>query len=136
MHDSAIYSKSKTISKRGKNIGDLLFRAKINTKRRSNRKQPNGFFRCSKEGFFKMCPTCCLISEGGIKIHKCKRSNKNYTISSHVTCSTENVVYRITCKKPQCADFVYIGETKRKFHDRFSEHRRYVTKQDKKLSFQ
>ena len=43
---------------------------------------------------------------------------------------TKNVVYRITCKKPRCADFVYVGETKRRFCDRFLEHRGYVTRKE------
>ena len=114
--------------KKGKSLINLLVRAKINTKR-SNRKQPNGFFRCSKNKFFKMCKVCSLIPEGGIKTHKCNRNNKIYTINSHVTCVTENVIYRITCKKPQCADFVYIGQTKRKFRDRFSDHRGYFKRE-------
>ena len=74
-----------------------------------------------------MCTTCALIPENGIKTHKCKISNKIYKINTPVTCTTENVVYRITCKKPKCEDFVYIGETKRRFCDRFSEHKSYVT---------
>ena len=115
--------------KRGKNLKDLLVRAKINTKRRSNRKKPNGFFSCER-GFFKQCPTCALIPRGGIKIHKCNRSNKCYTINSHVTCATENLVYKITCKKPKCADFVYIGQTKRRFRDRFSDHKGYVRRKE------
>ena len=44
-----------------------------------------------------------------------------------MTCTTENVIYRITCKKPKCDDFIYIGETKRRFCDRFSEHKSYVS---------
>ena len=40
---------------------------------------------------------------------------------------SENVIYKISCKKPQCKSFVYIGQTKRRFCDRFSEHRGYVS---------
>ena len=32
-----------------------------------------------------------------------------------------------TCKKPQCNSFVYIGQTKRRFCDRLSDHRSYVS---------
>ena len=112
--------------KRGKNLRDLLVRAKISTKRKSNRKI-NGHSRCGNRKVLGFCCTCVLIPEGGIKTHKCNRTNKIYKINSPVTCVTENVIYRITCKKPQCADFVYIGETKRKFCERISEHRGYVT---------
>ena len=36
-------------------------------------------------------------------------------------------IYRITCQKPQCKTFVYIGQTKCWFCDRISEHREYVS---------
>ena len=75
-----------------------------------------------------MCTTCALIPKQGIKTHKCHRNNKVFNISSNVTCLTENVIYRITCEKPQCQNFTYIGETKRRFVDRFSEHRGYVSR--------
>ena len=86
----------------------------------------------SKEPFlsrplFKQCATCSLIPENGIKTHKCNKTKETYQISTHVTCVTENVIYRITCKKPQCSSFVYIGQTKRRFCDRFAEHRGYVS---------
>ena len=47
-----------------------------------------------------MCTTCALIPETGIKTHKSHINNKVHKITSHVTCVTENVVYKITCKKP------------------------------------
>ena len=55
------------------------------------------------------------------------KTKKTYQINTHVTCISENVIYRITCKKPQCKDFVYIGQTKMRFCDRFAEHRGYVS---------
>ena len=77
-----------------------------------------------------MCTTCALIPETGIKTHKSHINNKVHKITSHVTCVTENVVYKITCKKPQCKDFVYIGETKRKFAERFGEHWGYMLRKE------
>ena len=44
-----------------------------------------------------------------------------------MNCQSSNVIYKITCKKPKCSNFVYIGETKRRFADRFSEHKGYVS---------
>ena len=41
-----------------------------------------------------------------------------------MTCLTTNVVYKIECRK--CADFVYIGETGRRFCDRAADHRSYA----------
>ena len=114
--------------RREKNIRDFLVRAKISSKRKSNRKI-NGYSRCGR-GPFHMCTTCALIPDRGIKTHKSHKHNKVFQITSNVTCVTENVVYKITCKKPQCKDFIYIGETKRKFSERFGDHRGYVLRKE------
>ena len=111
--------------KRGKNLRDLLVRAKVCTLRKSNRKKP-GYSSCDR-GFFNQCLTCALIPKNGIKTHQCNKTKKTFKIDSPVNCVTTNVIYRITCKKPKCKNFVYIGQTKRKFCDRFSEHRGYVS---------
>ena len=74
-----------------------------------------------------MCVTCSLIPEKGIKTHKCNKTKKTYQIPGLLTCISDNVVYRITCKKPRCKDFVYIGQTKNRFCDRFGDHKSYVT---------
>ena len=110
---------------RGKNLRDLLVKAKVCTRRKSNR-VTNGFFKCGR-GFFQQCVTCASIPTYGIKTHKCNHTNEIYQINSHVTCISENVIYRITCKKPQCKGFVYIGQTKRRFCDRIAEHRGYIS---------
>ena len=75
-----------------------------------------------------MCKTCALIPEKGIKTHKSHRKNETHQITSNVTCVTDNVIYKISCKKPQCKDFIYIGETKNKFSERFGDHRGYFLK--------
>ena len=111
--------------RRGKNLKDLLVRAQVSTKRKSNR-TTNGYSRCGR-GFFRQCTTCKLIPENGIKTHKCHITKKTYQINTPLTCTSENVIYRITCKKIKCKDFVYIGQTKRRFCDRFAEHRGYVS---------
>ena len=104
--------------KKEKNLKDLLVRAKINSKRKSKRKT-NGYIRCGRN-MFNMCATCVLIPESGIKTHKCHKTNTIYKINPTVTCTTTNVIYRITCKKPKCQEFVYIGQTKNCFGDRFN----------------
>ena len=111
--------------KRPKNLRDLLVKSKFQTGKRSIRKS-NGFSRCGR-GFFGMCKTCELIPDHGIKNHTCHKTKESFTIKSPVTCITKNVVYKISCKKCQ---FFYIGETSRRFCDRFSEHRGYVSQKD------
>ena len=112
--------------KRSKNLRDMLIRAKINTKRKSQRKI-NGFFRCGRK-FFKMCILCANIPTEGFKSHNCNKTKKTYKINMPVTCTTESVIYKISCKR--CVDFVYIGETKRQFCERFADHRGYVKRKE------
>ena len=45
------------------------------------------------------------------------------TIKSNLTCDTENLIYMIQCNR---CNLQYIGETKRRFKDRFNEHRRTI----------
>jgi hypothetical protein len=67
---------------------------------------------------------------GITKKHVCNYTNTSYDIKSSINCKTRNVIYKITCEK--CPTFVYIGETERSFHERFSEHRRDAENQDQK----
>ena len=87
--------------------------------------RPNAL-KCGR-GFFKQCVTCKMIPTNGIKTHKCNKTNEVFHITNSVNCISENVIYRITCQKPQCKTFVYIGQTKRRFCDRISEHRGYIS---------
>ena len=106
--------------KRSKNLRDILIRAKINTKRKSQRKI-NGFFMCHR-----MCMLCALIPKEGYKSHTCNKTKKSYKINMPTNCTTKSVIYKISCEK--CVDFVYIGETGRRFCDRIADHRGYVTR--------
>ena len=111
--------------KRPKNLKDLLIRSKFQSGRRSDRKL-NGYTRCGR-GWWRNCEACKLIPERGLKTHTCDRSKETFTINSPVTCTTRNVVYKISCRK---CNFFYIGETSRRFCDRFLEHRGYVLQKD------
>ena len=112
--------------KRSKNIKDILVRAKVCNKRKSNRKI-NGFFGCKRKVWEK-CMLCVLIPEAGLKTHKCHKTKEIFNINSVVTCTTKNVIYKISCRR--CPEFVYIGETGRRFCDRFADHRGYVTRME------
>ena len=121
-----IFPKQSVVAyRRGKNLSDLLVRAKVSTRRKSNRIL-NGHFKCGR-GFFKQCVACSMIPNNGIKTHKCNKTNEVFQINNNVNCTSENVIYRITCQKPKCKNFVYIGQTKRRFCDRISERRGYVS---------
>ena len=48
---------------------------------------------------------------------------ETYKIKSHITCNTVNVIYMVQCL---LFKMQYIGETKRRFKDRFNDHRRPI----------
>ena len=108
--------------KRSKSLRDLLIRANFPILRRS-RRQKKGFTLCQE-----LCRICCFVNP--MAKHSCKKTKEVWDITSTVNCKTENVIYKIGCKVNNCK-FEYIGETKRRFRDRFAEHRGYVT--NKKL---
>ena len=109
---------------RPKNLKDMLVRSKLPPKRPS-RVINQGFGKCDSP----FCTTHAFAPRGITKKHVCNYTNVTYDIKSPINCKTRNVIYKITCEK--CPTFVYIGETERSYHERFSEHRRDAIKQDK-----
>ena len=102
--------------KRPKNIGEILVRAKVSTNRRSSRKT-NGYTLCKR-----LC-TGCTFSEKATK-HSCPRTKQQWDITAPITCQSTNVIYKLSCRK---CNWIYIGETRRRFADRLQEHRGYIT---------
>ena len=96
--------------------------AKVSTRKKSSRTQC-GFAHC------KHCCMVCIHSEQSSS-HKCQQTGQEWKITAPINCQTKNVVYKLSCRK--CQDFVYIGETRRRFCDRVQEHRGYITQ--KKLN--
>ena len=41
------------------------------------------------------------------------KTQEIFQINSNLNCVSENLIYKISCKKPKCKSFVYIGQTKR-----------------------
>ena len=84
----------------------------------------NGFKLCNR-----LCMTCAPAGIGPqdtIKTHKCMKTNQEWKITAPLTCESCNVIYRITCLK--CPHWTYIGETRRRFSDRLTDHRGYVNR--------
>ena len=111
--------------RRGKNLGDQLFRAKISTKRKSTRLK-NGCAPC-RQG----CQLCWHIETA--TTHEDKRTGQVWGIHAPINCKTDNVIYKIMCQK--CGIVIipgYLGETKRTLGERIAEHRGYV--RQKKLN--
>ena len=82
-----------------------------------------GFHRCLRGGTFcAMCPT----SPNNISKHTSAATGETWPITSPVTCTTSNMLYRLRCKK--CRQFLdYIGQSKRRCCDRVAEHRGSAT---------
>ena len=94
----------------------MLIRAKVSSARRSKRNK-SGFFHCKR---------ACMVCRNSFKAktHESYHTKQKWNIQAPINCQTQNVIYRLTCKK--CPDFVYIGETKRRFCDRIQEYREAI----------
>ena len=103
--------------KKSKSLGDILIRAKISTKRKSNRNK-NGFYHCKR-----LCILC--ITSNPASVHTCYHTKQQWQIKAPINCVTSNVIYKLSCKR--CPSFVYIGETKRRLCERIQEHRGAIT---------
>jgi hypothetical protein len=102
--------------KRAPNMRDLLVKAttEFPTVAHSNEE----LFNCNtKRCPRRFCPICPKSKvQGTIKSHVTKQTYRTVT---KVTCETANVIYCLTCM--QCGK-QYVGETKRTFRIRISEH--------------
>ena len=103
--------------RRNKNLRDLLVKATIPN--RKSERPTGGFHQCTR--------TSCILCAMSLTTtsHKDYKTGKQWKITRNLTCTTTNVVYKLTCKK--CRDFTYIGETGRRFCDRMQEHRGYIS---------
>ena len=102
--------------RRSPNLRDLLVTAKLPFNS-TNPQLPSGSFRCGKN-----CATCPYISYG-LTTYTFFSTGETRPIKSNLTCETKNLIYTIQCNR---CNLQYIGETKRRFKDRFNEHRRTI----------
>ena len=103
--------------KRPPNIKEKLIRAKVpKINPHKPRRNLPGMKKCLN------CSVCPFVSVG--KTVKSTANNTKVDINTSVSCTTNNVVYLIGCKK--CTQ-QYIGETERTVKERFLEHKGYVT---------
>ena len=68
----------------------------------------------------------CTGSNRRTTEHKCLRTGRTWDITSAIDCNTRNVIYKLRCQR--CPEWVYIGETERRFCDRLTDHRGYVSR--------
>ncbi len=112
---------------RCKNLKDFLVRAKVPTPSISSRRNRPGFNRCLRGGTFCVM---CTTSPNNVSSHTSAVTGETWPITSPVTCTTSNCIYRLRCTKQsgQCRRPVdYIGQTKQRACDRVESHRSSVT---------
>ena len=56
--------------------------------------------------------------------HRCNRTGSTWKITAPLNCQSTNVIYKLGCRR--CPNFVYVGETQRRFCDRLTDHRGYI----------
>ena len=97
-------------------LRDLLASAKLSSNSTNPHPQlPSGSYRCGKN-----CATCPYISDG-LTNYTFFSTGETRPIKSNLTCETENLIYMIHSNR---CNLQYIGETKRRWKDRFNEHHR------------
>ena len=100
-------------TRRTPNLGNLL----IKTKPKSTPSKPLGTFPCNKP----RCLTCNHIQTGThIKSHS---TGHSFPIRHHITCTTKNIIYVITCK---ICNIQYTGHTTNTLRTRFNNHKATV----------
>ena len=114
---------------RCKNLRDFLVRAKLPPPTtgfslgRYTRSSRPGFYRCLRGGDLCMM---CVTSPVSATSHTSTNTGQTWPITSRVTCTSANVIYRVTCEKQcgQCRKILpYIGMTTKRACDRIQQHR-------------
>lgn len=94
------------------NLGDLLTGTDNRNKKIEHVRNP-GCIRCTST----RCKACNIITE--TKKFNSTVTKKTFIIAHHISCTTENIVYLITCK---ACGLQYVGETGRMLKDRLNDH--------------
>jgi len=97
--------------RRDKNLSDIL----VHSAEPQERKPP-GTTTCDRH----VCRTCQHVSYAP----SINGNTGSFNIHQSFDCTSRNIIYAVTCSK---CDKLYIGETKRRLGDRFVEHLRYAT---------
>ena len=75
----------------------------------------------------KGCHACPYVKER----KNIKAGQQTWNILDKLDCLSENIVYLIQCDKENCKENKYIGETSKPMHVPLSQHRGYVTRNNK-----
>ena len=109
---------------RPRNLHDTLVRAKVKTPKTSHSSPPK-ITRCN-DG---RCKTCKFIAHNTTS-YTFHNTGQTRTIHQNLSCSSDNLVYMINCKRCLKTDTTlpsqYIGQTGRTLRECFGEHRRGI----------
>lgn len=117
-----IPAKPKIIYRKGKSVKSSIAPSKLKTTQKSPLQSLcliplTGMFQCRKI----LCLTCKHVNHGQKDFYT---KGKKYMINNFFNCSSEYVIYALTCP----CGLLYIGRTIRTLRKRFGEHRRFVEK--------
>ena len=96
--------------KRPQNLSDILTHSKLNFSQNS----AASLSSCKR----RRCPHCKSINES--TEFKSSSSSEVFSLKKDFDCSSENVIYLITCKR---CNSQYVGQTHQKFSKRMKSHR-------------
>ena len=116
---------------RPKNLRDELVRAKLprTTGRRSARKKPDGFHKCSVFSC-RVCPYVGDPKDRVVKEVVVSHTGEKIPIRGHITCQSKGIIYEGHCQKQDrcCPNRdQYVGESSKRAVDRFVGHRNTIT---------
>ncbi|XP_040066434.1 uncharacterized protein LOC120840058 [Ixodes scapularis] len=115
LHISQLISKAPSVAYlRPPNLRTLLVKSSLKAK---TNKDPAGIIPGT---------TPCNAPERLTCRHLGSPQHFKFKIPDNQTCKSANVIYAISCTS--CPDILYIGETDRRPHEPFREHRRLVTR--------
>ena len=96
--------------KRPRNLADILTHSKLNF----NQSHTGSVSACKR----RRCTHCKSINESNEFV--CSNTNETFSLNSDFDCTSENVIYLITCKKCHTQ---YVGQTHQKVSKRMNSHR-------------
>lgn len=109
------------VARRAKNLGNMLIQSECtrqtNTSWLTEYPHSLGMFPCSK---WQICPFVDRT-----RTFREAKDIKEYEIRDLINCSTERVIYMLTCPCPK----IYIGKTKRQLKIRIGEHLREIKRE-------
>ncbi|XP_071807548.1 uncharacterized protein [Asterias amurensis] len=82
-------------------------------------------------GMFKCSDGKCIVCKEHVNESTCTPTDKSLLIESHISCTTRNIIYVITCKK---CDFKFVDYTQQPLEKQIADHRESVAINAKQTS--